>query len=212
MAEPDKDRSGIDAKTGIATNYCHAGDLANMMTVGIEYNLQSPPNPAPSPRPDGKPLSFTDLPGEIRNKIYGYTMPVSSVIELRHRLNDHTTKELDAKEFCALFTANLSPLKTPGLLRVSTQISYETAILFYATNEFVGTWAWLAGFLMTIGSSNIRLLTKVIIYPSIFSLSTHSDSYISVCTPCRWDGEILRFIFPQCLDRKETVACLNDCF
>lgn len=107
-------------------------------------------------------ISFMSFPGEIRNKIYELAVPMNQAIKLWpddyawiHRLPQREDKLGSYRHII---------LKQLKLLRLSKQINKEITEMFYRDNEFRFSgkdgWQVLAAFLLAIGPTNARYLTK----------------------------------------------------
>lgn len=111
------------------------------------------------------------LPGEIRNKIYGYLLQTDGVIELWYdslptQYGHHLEGYLGTKQDRACLPHSFrQAANSLNILRISKHIHGEMSTLFYGTNEFrashVNGAVMMAAFLRTIGQSNSSLIRKV---------------------------------------------------
>jgi len=118
-------------------------------------------------------LSFLDLPGEIRTKIYKLALVFEGGIETETRFSSrfHTYAcagedslgELGTTHHYKTWLRKVKPAL--GLLRLNKQINAEAAGVFYGHNEFRFTSEdgrdTLEAFCRTIGEANTRRLAKI---------------------------------------------------
>ncbi|KAM0716561.1 hypothetical protein Q7P37_008006 [Cladosporium fusiforme] len=107
-------------------------------------------------------LSFLDLPGEIRNKIYMYTLNFESIELAAKTRFHHTSNGVRARHYRD-YKEKIKP--SLQLLRVNKQINQEASSIFYGQNEFRFTAICghdiLRAFCKTIGKANTLRITKI---------------------------------------------------
>lgn len=107
-------------------------------------------------------ISFQDLPGEIRNKIYGYALNFGT-IELATKSSLRKYSNGIRKADYRLYKLHVKPALR--LLRVNKAINAEAASVFYGQNEFrfssFSGHDILRAFCKTIGRANTCRLEKI---------------------------------------------------
>lgn len=115
------------------------------------------------PKEQRQTVSFLDLPGEIRNRIYMLSLNFGA-IELTAKTAGDTTATRRARRFhLRRYIREVKPALR--FLRVNKQINMEAASIFYGENEFRFTGRCghdvLLAFCKTIGLANTRRLAKI---------------------------------------------------
>lgn len=107
-------------------------------------------------------LSFLDLPGEIRNKIYNYALNFDSIELATKSRFDHKSNRARALAYRD-YKQNIKPVLR--LLRTNKQVNEEASSIFYGQNEFRFTAICghdiLRAFCKTIGKANTLRLAKI---------------------------------------------------
>jgi hypothetical protein len=129
-----------------------------------------PTNPATSTSGNRTPISFLDLPAEIRNRIHNYALVV------------HNPVELDRGRYL---------IKEPALLKTGQQVRNEALAIFYGANTFAVRRVGQSGietaqsFLMWLGTKRAALLRSL----RALSASDENNVWHAACVKIMKRGE-----------------------
>ncbi|KAK4502305.1 hypothetical protein PRZ48_005730 [Zasmidium cellare] len=150
--------------------------------------------PLPASTTSAKSVTFLDLPGEIRNRIYRLALVFDEPFELVPKAGGSKRAPGRALVACKKqFAKSLGPRK---VLRVNKQVNKEASDIFYGENRFCFTavvgWQVLRGFMATIGKDNAARLRKITVHIHWPGQDTKLNDSIDKCDLHGWDfGEVL---------------------